>query len=145
MLEKDLYLYLSSDSSQRIFPNNRPCKFIIRLPEVIRLQEGKWCIALLDIDFPKFDEDYKPAYVTVETNICEASVYGDIYRPVLHRFYFNEIRKSQPVTIGIPRYIPVSVLNASQLEIHITDDSKNYVSFRAGATRCTLHLTKASN
>lgn len=144
MRENDLYLYLSSDSS-RIFPNNTPDRFMVRLPEVLHLQSGKWCVALLDIDFPKFEEDYKPAYLTVETNICDSAVQGEIYKPVLHRFYFNEIRRSQPITVGIPRYIPVTALSIAQLEINIIDSSSGRASFRGGITQCTLHLSKIAD
>ena len=42
------FLYLSSDDSHNVFPNNKALDFKVRLPNILQL-EGEWMCAVLQV------------------------------------------------------------------------------------------------
>ena len=138
---KELYLYVTSQSSDDIYPNNDPSHFRLSLPQLIKL-EGTWFISLVDIDLPKLKENYKPSYLVISSSACTPSFYENSLRPVLQRFYFGEVRSGRPLRFDPPRYVMVNSESIHSLEFRITDDEGEKPSFKPGKVSCTLHLRK---
>ena len=138
---KDLYLYISSNTSKDIYPDNRAANFRVRLPQTLYLQ-GSWSIALVDIDMPKLSDNYKPQHIIFQSSVCKPCVHKDSLDPIIQRLYYSEIRKGQAVYIAQPRYLLVNNSILEVFDMHITDDLGNKVSFKEGSLECTLHLMK---
>ena len=49
---KELYIYVTNQSSDGIYPNNEPPHFRLSLPQLIKL-EGVWFKSLVDINLSK--------------------------------------------------------------------------------------------
>ena len=49
---KDFYLTLLSDSSVRVFPNNKQSNFTVKLDHPIHIEKENWEIALVELTTP---------------------------------------------------------------------------------------------
>lgn len=142
---KELYLYISSKSCEHLYPDNDSSNFRVRLPTVIRLQGTKpWSVALLDIDLPKPETDYKPVYIVLSSSVCAPTVYHTTLQPVLQRIYFQEIKSGKPLRFEAPRYVPVNIASLEIFDLCIFDDKGQRPSFKSGHLSCTLHLRQDS-
>ena len=138
---KEIYLYLSSDTSKDIYPDNHAGSFRVKLPQTLYLG-GKWTIALLDIDLPKISQNPKPHHITLQTSISTPCIYKSGLNSVIQRLYFSEVKRGLPVYITNPRYMPVSINILDTFDMFITDDKGQKVPFEPGSLECTLHLLK---
>ena len=136
-------MYLSSDSCREIYPYNTANDFRVKLPQTLQLHSAeKWTIAILDIDLPRLEDEYKPHYITLESSVCTPSVYTNGLRPVLQRLYFSQIKKGSPIIFSNPRYVPLNTSTIDVLDMYITDSSGRKASLKQGAVECTLHLVR---
>ena len=139
-----MYLYITSEQSSRYFTDNTNTRFRVRLPKKLDLTpKGQWCIALLDIDMPRFEEDYKTSYLTVNSNICEPSYVNTSLIPTLNRIYSVEMSRGRPVYFDNPRYVKITSDFLDVIDIYLTDSKGDSPSFKDGDVICTLHLEKA--
>ena len=126
-----MILYLSSQDSLDIHPDNKPTDFIVELPRTLYL-EGPWEAALLDI---KHDEWLNNIFVFCDW--CDTSVVRGQDLQVLRmvpRFGFESLYY----------YIPLIKQHHFQ-RIHITikgHDLQDVSSFATEPTTCTLRLRK---
>lgn len=140
---KDAYFYLSSSSGLDINPQNSVSNFRVQLPQTLRLDPSfKWSVAILDIDLPKFDEEYHAKYITIESGICTSSGYKNGLRPVLQRLYFDDVKKGRPINITNPRYVALNKTNIDSVDFLITDNRDNKPPFKQGSVECTLHISR---
>ena len=138
-----MFLYVSSDTCQEIYPGNSSTHFRVKLPKPIKLKNfGEWSIALMDIDIPKLAEDYKPKFFVIHSSLCTPTVFQASLKPVLHRLFYTQIKTGRPLTIDNPRYVPLNTKSLDIIDLYITDDQGLTPSFRPGSSTCTLHLSK---
>lgn len=52
MIRDDFYVTLPSDSSIKLFPENKTTHFIAQLPRHLTFK-GNWCVALVEIEYPQ--------------------------------------------------------------------------------------------
>lgn len=144
---EEMYLYLTSDCNADVFPENTASSFRVKLPKTLDLKEKNcsWSIALIDVDMPKLSGDYKPNFITFESSVCAPSIYKLGLRPVLHLLYYPQIRRGFPIIIENPRYIQLNTKSIDVIDIYLTDDKDEKVSFSTGHLTCTLHLLCTDN
>lgn len=137
------YLYLDSNTSDHLYPNNATDNFRVKLPKVLNFdQYGGYRVALLDIDLPRFVGSYTPEHVTLYCSLCQPSVCNSEYRQVLHRLYMPSIRGGRPLQLETPRYVPVNAGIVESLHFFILDQDDRPPPFRPGHLTCTLHIEK---
>jgi len=140
---KELYIYVTSDSSNDLYPGNDPSHFRVNLPQTVKTENPhSWFLGLVDIDLPKLKENYKPDFLVISCSICAPSYVGNSLQPVLQRLYFGEIKSGRSLRFETARYVTVNSESVDLLEFRITDDQGEKPSFKAGKSSCTLHLRK---
>lgn len=132
-----MYIYLNSDGCKKFFSGNSVTSFRTILGKTLHLK-GKWEVAILDIDLPNFEAGYNTDFITVNTHICQESVFDDSLRPILLRVYKHELRRALRVTY--PMYVPINTDTLASIGLYLKDSSDNEPSFSRGHLRCTLHL-----
>ena len=139
-----MYIYISSDQSGSNFQGNSPGSFRVKLPRQLQLTpQGSWNVAILDINLPKPPADYKPAYLTINSSMCQPSFVNGTQAPVLHKIYYSQFKNGKPLTFDNPRYVPVITDSLDIIEIYLTDSNGALPTFEKGHSACTLHLVKA--
>ena len=131
---KELYLYITTQTSEDIYPNNEATYFRAKLPQILKL-EGTWHIALLDIDLPKLKDDYKPDFLVVSCSTCEPNYY---YGPYYN--YFGEVKSGRALRFDSPRYVRVNSRYANTIKFRIRDNRDEIPSVKQGQVICILHL-----
>lgn len=144
---EEMYLYLSSNSSADVFPENVANSFRVKLPKTLVLngRDCNWSMALIDVDMPKLPSGYKPKFITFESRTCASAIYKSDLRPVLQRLYYSQIRRGTPVIIDNPRYVQVNTKSIDVIDLYLLDDQGASVSFTPGQLTCTLHLLRVDN
>ena len=74
MMKDDFYLTLPSNSSLQEFPQNANNNFKVRLPKVIRLDEGDWKVALASISLPD-PKNVLPSWLTDDVVLFTVTSY----------------------------------------------------------------------
>ena len=74
MIKDDFYLTLPSHSSLQEFPQNANNNFKVRLPKLIRLDEGDWKVALASISVPD-PQIVLPSWMTEDLTLFTISWY----------------------------------------------------------------------
>ena len=74
MMKDDFYLTLPSHSSLQEFPQNANNNFKVRLPNVIRLEEGDWKVALASISLPD-PKNALPSWLTDDVVLFTVTSY----------------------------------------------------------------------
>ena len=127
------YLFVSSNDSKNIHPNNNASEFWVELPTHLILR-GQWEIALVEIKLSSTElNDYAMLF-----DGCECSYINDSFRPVLrflesgtmHRIYNN------------PIYISVTRDMFERLHLILLPCDGIQSSLSTELLRCTLHLRR---
>lgn len=135
-------MYIYAESGKGLYTECEPSDFRIDLGKTIEL-EGKWEIALLDIDLPTLQRENTTMFLTLYSNVCTESIENGIERPILYRVFKSDFRQGKALTIATPRYVPLSQNSIRTIHIYILDHIRQKPSFRPGRTTCTLHLRKS--
>lgn len=134
-------MYIFAESGKGLHKENDPADFRIDLGTTLQL-DGKWEIALLDIDLPTMTKKYQPMYITLFSNICSESIDDGVQRPILYRLFKSSFRSGKAWSIENPRYIPLSASSVRTIRVYLLDHRREKPSFQQGRTTCTLHLKK---
>ena len=140
-----MYIYVSSHQSNEYFTDNTAVAFRVRLPKRLNLQQSwEWSLAILDISLPKFTDEYKTDYITINSRTCEPSIVNTALQPILNRIFTKELQEGSPVTFDTPRYVRLTQDILDTVDIYLTDSQGRAPSFTPGHVSCTLHLTEGS-
>lgn len=140
-----MYIYLTSTASLEYFPNNSVTSFRVKLPKPLNLKPlGRYSVALLDIDLPKFQQNYAAKHITLFSNMCQHSVSDNTLKPILHRLFFADLRSGRPQILQSPRYVGLNSENLDIIEIYLLDELNQPPSFRPGQLSCTLHIEESA-
>ena len=136
----DFYVFLSSDDSIHLYPDNGPKEFTVNLGKSINL-EGKWKCALKEITY--HFNDALPETIYVLCNKCEQSYVRNNYMPVLRRLHFPfETEGLYTETFYEAFYMNVSDNNISNITISIRGIDDSDVEFDYHAIKCVLHFKR---
>ena len=135
-MDREVYIYLSSNSSKGYFPSNNSNSFTTVLPEQLFLKE-KWEAALIQLQNPGLSTK---TYVTVLCDILEDVIFQDNKKQVLRRCTLQEDKELLTFTTLI--YKPIKNSHVHHISLHIIDEQGERVSFSQGELKCTLHLRK---
>ena len=128
---KDFYITLKNSDSIRFFPNNNPSHFRVKLQERLKVL-GHWKVALCEIHTSKSVQEA----VYVCSNLTSRYIANGSIVPALR--HLPDLRKNY--VFETPYYISIDGVEYDTIEIYITDDSFNPVSFDAEQVTCTLHF-----
>ena len=123
-----MYLFLNSNDSKSLHPDNKPFNFTVELPTPLELR-GDWKCALAEISYPKSIR--RELYVYCD--ICEYSYIADGYKPILRIVKSGDIYNQlfyQPITTSL----------VSRIKIYIKDETGIEPSVDVESLRCTLKL-----
>ena len=123
-----MYLFLNSNDSKSLHPDNSPFNFTVELPTPLELH-GDWKCALAEISYPKSIR--RELYV--HCDICEYSYIADSYKPILRIVKSGDIYNQlfyQPITTSL----------VSRIKIYIKDETGNEPSVDVESLRCTLKI-----
>lgn len=131
------YIYLSSNVSSDIYPENRPNNFTAVLPQILQLQ-GLWSLSLLEVDI-KAD---RPSQLFVLCDIVNASYVGGQFRRILRRVTVTGEKENN--TFSLPQYVPVdNTCDIQTINITILDCNTLLPTLLPlGRVNCTLHLKR---
>ena len=145
-----MLIYLVSDQTLGINPDNDAGRFTVQMPEVFTppkngLTGGRWYLGLVDIAVPlgnsgrtKWDVMY------VNCPQLEGSVVGDTYSPVLRSIPMGEIKRHGFARVQSVLYVPLRVSDVRHLSIELCDSRGKLLGEFNGetknSTKCTLEL-----
>jgi hypothetical protein len=136
----NFYIFLTSDDSLNLYPDNKPSSFTIDLGNNINLQ-GEWECALKEITY-HINEDL-PQTVYVLCNKCEQSYARNTYMPILRRLHFPLADEGLFTdTLYEPFYMKVIDNNLSNITISIRGHDDADVNFDYHSIKCVLHFKK---
>ena len=136
----DFYIFLTSDDSIDLFPNNKPSEFTVSLGRNINLS-GTWLCGLKEITY-HINEDL-PETVLILCNICEQSYVRNTYMPILRRLHFPLTEEGVFTdTLYEPFYMKVIDNNLSNITICIRGQDDADVEFDHHSIKCVLHLKR---
>lgn len=134
-----MYFHISSDQSSSYFSNNCSSAFRVKMPYTINFEsENQYEIAVLQINTPPLKSNYKPKYITINTNICESSIIDNTLRPVLRLMHVDSF--GEPTEFSAPQYLNVTSQSLDLIDLYLTDDTNNEPSFEDGVVFATLHI-----
>lgn len=144
----DRYLYVSSDSSKTVYPDNNPESFTVHLEQPLDLP-GTWYCGLKELYFSgEFKINKRglghlpkvaPQHLYVCTDIVEGTVVSGVYLPLLRR---SVIRKKFEHTFLEPYYFKVVNQRLSSITVYVLDHRLKPVVFKKGPLVCLLHFKK---
>ena len=123
-----MYLFLNSNDTKSLHPNNSQFNFTVELPTPLELH-GNWKCALAEISYPKSIGQELYVYC----DICEYSYIADGYKPIL------EIVKDGDIYNQL-FYIPITNPFVSRIQIYIKDQTGNQPSVDIKLFMCTLKI-----
>ena len=137
------YLFLSSEDSKDLYPQNTPQDFTVQLPERIQLT-GEWTLALVEIEYPTSFSRNPPASLWFEVDLCETSIVGDRKLPVLRRLPVTSIpnNETKRLTFDPLLHLPIRQYDFDKVHIHIKEPTGLPASFADGLSSCTLQFLK---
>ena len=119
------FIYLNSEDSKTIFPENNSFDFTVDLSKILT---GRFLIALADFNCENFTE---PLFVFCD--IVNTSFMFDQYLPVLRRVYKNgEVQNLQ--------YHRASRNSIQRVRVYIRDQQLNTPTTSIGRVTCLLKL-----
>ena len=139
-----MYFYLSSNSSQEYFPDNKPYSFRTRLDYPVSFN-GEWEVALTSINIPRLKNDYDAEYFIVKSSLCKESFFHSSQTQILDRLFPAEMKPSWTVRFPNPQYVPINTQTTYIIDLHIYDNTGAHPSFRQGEVYCTLHIRRCQS
>jgi len=140
-----LYVYMSSEDSLHMYPDNTAAQFKLQLPERLKLDGGIWEVAVAEVEYPRhyIDNNRKPSGLYFEVDLCEASFVGGQKLSVLRRLPVDA-DNSGVTTLTFPHmyYVRLRQPEFDSIQVYIREPSMQLASFAAGTSSCTLHLKR---
>lgn len=133
-----MYIYLSSNGSKSVYPDNQVTSFRTRLSRPITLH-GEYEIAVISLVFPEFRTGYKPVYVTLNSTLCENSFIDTSQGSVLARIFAPS---NKYIEFAYPRYVRLNTQVLHVIDMDLLDSEGRPPSFGSGEFYCALHVRK---
>ena len=152
-----MYIYLSSNHSSDVYPDNTPASFTVRLPETFKHPEdrrsgGRWFIGLIDIVLPQ------PAVKTLKDHIlyitckqaAEGIAFASNYTNILRSLPVRGAKRYGFLQLSPVLYIPLRVQDLTEITIELRDSEYRispdlHKKSQTCPTLCTLELLWRTN
>lgn len=136
-----MIVYIKSDESNLLFPENKPWHFKIHLKTPL-IFHGKWTVSLLE--FQASANKSRTLYSQNQTlfiysNICGESIVNGEKKTLLRRVVQTKSRKWD-VIYDAPIYLPMSEKEIYEFEIYLKDVQGRSASFLQDPLLITLHF-----
>ena len=135
-MDKDRYnIYLSSEDSKDLHPQNKVTDFVVELPEALELH-GEWEVGLFQMSYrvPRTTEG--PYYLFCD--LCEESLVYGHQLPVLQK-----LTSRSSYTNPLPLYVGVKALTVQRIHIRLTDIKFKNLQLDSDNVECVLILRRA--
>ena len=136
-----MIVYIRSNESNGLFPENNPWHFKIHLKSPLVLKKN-WLVSLLE--FHATASKSRTLYSTNQTlfifsNICSESIADGEKKPLLRRISMTKTRKWDYI-FDSPIYFSINVNELYEFEIYIKDLQGNDASFLQDPVLMTLQF-----
>ena len=136
-----MIVYIRSNESNHLFPENKPWHFKIHLKSPLVLKENG-SVSLLE--FQATASKSRNLYSTNQTlfvfsNICSESIIDGEKKPLLRRVSMIKMRKWESI-FNSPIYLSTNVNELFEFEIYIKDLQGHDASFLQDPVQLTLHI-----
>lgn len=135
-MEKEHFLFITSEDSKDQHPGNTASDFTIELPRPLNL-DGNWACSIREVQFPN-NLDTPVAYICAD--LCQESLTCDTYYPVLRVVPTSPSKSVTTLTFTTPYYITVKQDKLQRFRIFIRGVQLRPAKFKSGLFSCTLHL-----
>ena len=144
-MEREFFIYISSEKSKLDFPFNTTDDFLIQLPEYITF-DSNWVCSLKEINL-NFLTTSKDTDILVMSDICGVSFFHSLKLPILRQLYLNNTESGQKFfsVFVDPFYLPVKQNKINTLRVYIRKTDNQRLSFSSGAVNLTLHFKCIGN
>ena len=128
-------MYVSSEDSQDLYPNNNMTDFVVELPETIHLDEGQWEMALIEAHYDKdIHKDHGSLYLLCD--VCEYSLVRNNKQPILRKLMYHTSYRVLQHFVDIPTKKEMKRLHFRLVNVNLES------VFHQGSFDCTLLLQK---
>jgi hypothetical protein len=136
----EFYVYIRSDDSNYVFPNNTPFNFTVQVTHPITFSSTwDWQVCLCDIHCPKPD-NANPTTLTLKTDFVETTRIDENSFQILRRFFCRDFSGH---VFGDYRYKAVLHTSVRQFTFSITADNINWETLTgSGVTYLTLKFRR---
>ena len=135
-MKREVYMYLSSDSSNAYYANNTAGQFTVLLPEPLDL-DGAWEAALIQFQNPGITTSKQ---VIILLDIIEDIIFENNKKPIVRRCFLSN--QKELITFDSKFYKAIKNSHVDRISIRILDDEGRIVTFAEQNLKCTLHLRK---
>ena len=130
-------IVLRSSESQKLFPDNKPYSFTVELPKWLSFPDmSSWTIQLSEFYAGGVGNNTRKELL-VFCNVCETSIVGEQYRPLLRRI-FSEGGKNH--IFFRPYEVPIKDNGFQSLHFEIKDKDYQPAFFLTGEVSMTLEF-----
>ena len=146
-MEKEFYIYISSENSKVDFPFNTSDDFQIQLPEYLTL-DANWVCCLKEINLLFVTAESTIDELLVMSDICGVSFFNSFKLPILRRLHLKSDGKKQKRLNSIflePFYLPVKQNRINILRVYIRKNNNQRFSYTRGEVNLTLHFKYIGN
>lgn len=137
----EYFVYLNSNDSNALFPDNEVHKFKIHLKTPLIL-DGFWKIGLLEFDTRDSKRKSKTnseQFLYLYSNICKDSIVKGEEKPLL-RCLKKNVKDGWTYCFEHPIYLTVKRNLVTEMEFDIKDSNDEHASFLNEPVTLTLHL-----
>ena len=136
-MNRQHYLFISSDDTPDLFPDNKPEDFRVELTPFIHFtQHEEWSIAVTEMEvYPTPSDPF-----TICLDACNSSQFGHTQVEVLRKFYPLKKGKRNLYTFQYPYYMRINRNVLDVLHFYIIDEQGSRKSFEIKTLKLTLHL-----
>ena len=147
-MEKEFYIYLSSDKSQEEFPFNKLDDFQVPLGEFLRFEPGWVCgITELRISLQTSETEVD---LFLLSDICSTSYFDGNKFPFLRRIFLQNRNKQREGVQSLGKeqiftniyYLPVKKDYVNTLRVYMRKSNGHHIPFTSGKVHLTLHFKK---
>jgi hypothetical protein len=122
MMEKDIYIHVSSKDSALYFPLNRPALFRVKLNTTLNL-EGTWKMGLCSIYLKNVNlqtnASVLPSFLFIACNVCTGLIVNGTQTRILRSI---DISENVSRDYSFIYYVPIEVIFIDNIEFSITTD-----------------------
>lgn len=142
-----MYIYLQSNDSIELYPDNNGARFTVRLPKRLHMS-GTWTCALCEIHIPPIHSQgftWTPALpIAVCSTLCAGSVLTGMHVPVLRQIILSdqEQREGTSLSFNPLYYIPIVQADLEAISIYLKTTPGFKFSLGDQLLYCLLHLRK---
>lgn len=149
-MKNELFIYLQSNDSLDVYPDNKVQSFIVKLPGRLYLH-GKWVCALSEIYLPPIhlQTGYAtPRIIAIDvcSPLCSDTVTGESRAPVIRRLLIEQEAQVNGTCLRFNplQYTELIRHETGEIHIYLRHESPLHFPVANAPLYCTLHLKKVA-